>query len=182
MRTPKTIVALGAMTALGGSTAAVALAADTPVAASPDPTVATAPAPDPVAEAAAAKRQQRHRRLVLGYRKAAHRVHHQSKRGHTRWTDAQLRRKTKALHKQARIANRRPTGVLAAIAECESHSNPRAVSASGTFRGMYQFSISTWRAVGGKGDPIHATVGEQTKRAKILYARQGSSPWPVCGR
>jgi hypothetical protein len=181
MRTPKTIVALGAITALGGSTAAVALAAD-PVVTPQESTVATAPAPDPVAEAAAAKREQRHRQLVVRYRQAAHRLHHKSKRGHTRWTDDRLRHKTKALHKQARLANRRPTGVFAAIAECESHTNPRAVSASGTFRGMYQFSISTWRAVGGKGDPIDATIGEQTKRAKILYARQGSSPWPVCGR
>lgn len=181
MRTPKTIIALGAISALGGSTAAVALAADAPVASDPAPSVTT-PTPDPVAEAAAAQREQRHRKLVLGYRKAAHKAHRQSKHGHTRWTDDRLRHKTRALRKQARLANQRPTGVFAAIAECESHSNPRAISASGTYRGMYQFSFSTWRAVGGKGDPARASIGEQTKRAKILYARQGSSPWPVCGR
>lgn len=69
-----------------------------------------------------------------------------------------------------------------ALARCESGGNPRAVSSGGTYRGLYQFSMSTWRGVGGSGDPIDASSGEQTYRAKLLYKRAGRSPWPSCGR
>ena len=69
-----------------------------------------------------------------------------------------------------------------ALARCESGGNPRAVSSGGTYRGLYQFSLSTWRGVGGSGDPIDASSSEQTYRAKLLYKRAGRSPWPHCGR
>lgn len=69
-----------------------------------------------------------------------------------------------------------------ALAQCESHNNPRAVSSGGTYRGLYQFRLSTWHGVGGVGDPIDASRSEQTYRAKKLYLRSGSSPWPYCGR
>lgn len=70
----------------------------------------------------------------------------------------------------------------AALARCESGGNPRAVSSGGTYRGLYQFSFSAWRGVGGSGDPIDASSSEQTYRAKLLYKRQGRSAWPQCGR
>jgi len=38
------------------------------------------------------------------------------------------------------------------------------------------------RRVGGSGDPASAPEAEQDKRAAMLYAQQGSSPWPVCGQ
>ena len=69
-----------------------------------------------------------------------------------------------------------------ALARCESGGNPRAVSSTGRYRGLYQFSIATWRSVGGSGDPIDASPAEQTYRAKILYNRSGRGQWPVCGR
>ena len=69
-----------------------------------------------------------------------------------------------------------------ALAACESGGNPRAVSSSGTYRGLYQFDFGTWASVGGSGDPIDASASEQTARAQILYSRAGRSPWPVCGR
>ena len=69
-----------------------------------------------------------------------------------------------------------------ALANCESGGDPRAVSGSGSFRGLYQFSIGTWQSVGGSGDPIDASSGEQTHRAELLYQREGRAPWPVCGR
>ncbi len=69
-----------------------------------------------------------------------------------------------------------------ALANCESGGNPRAVSSDGSYRGLYQFSLSTWHGVGGSGDPIDASSSEQTYRAKVLYKRSGRSPWPVCGR
>jgi hypothetical protein len=72
--------------------------------------------------------------------------------------------------------------VLESIAKCESHGDPRAVSAGGTYRGKYQFSYSTWATVGGKGDPAAASETEQDRRAAILYHRGGAGHWPVCGR
>ncbi len=69
-----------------------------------------------------------------------------------------------------------------ALANCESGGNPRAVSSGGQYRGLYQFTIGTWHSVGGDGDPIDASSGEQTYRAKLLYKQRGRSPWPVCGR
>ena len=70
---------------------------------------------------------------------------------------------------------------LEAIAECESGGDPTIVSADGSYRGKYQFSVSTWETVGGSGDPAAAPEPEQDYRAALLYAQSGSSPWPVCG-
>jgi len=70
---------------------------------------------------------------------------------------------------------------LRSIAWCESHNNPRAVSASGAYRGLYQFSFSTWGVVGGWGDPAGAPRSEQTWRAWVLLKNHGSGHWPVCG-
>ena len=78
-----------------------------------------------------------------------------------------------------------PAGVsietLEAIASCESGGDPTAVSSDGSYRGKYQFDYGTWAAVGGSGDPAAAPEAEQDYRAALLYARAGSSPWPVCG-
>ncbi len=71
--------------------------------------------------------------------------------------------------------------VLDRIAECESGGDPRAVSASGQYRGKYQFDQGTWEAVGGTGDPAAAPEAEQDRRAAMLYAQSGPGPWPVCG-
>ncbi|MDQ3320500.1 MAG: transglycosylase family protein [Actinomycetota bacterium] len=71
---------------------------------------------------------------------------------------------------------------LEAIANCESGGDPSAVAGGGTYRGKYQFSRETWAGVGGSGDPAAASEGEQDRRAATLYARTGSSSWPVCGR
>jgi len=99
--------------------------------------------------------------------------------------DGKLVRRT-ILHKKVlRDTRRHVVGIgtgpnWPALARCESGNNPRAVNPSG-FYGLYQFSVSTWQAVGGSGNPIDASRMEQTKRAWILYRRSGSSPWPVCG-
>jgi len=67
-----------------------------------------------------------------------------------------------------------------ALARCESGGNPNAVNPAGYY-GLYQFSLSTWHAVGGRGNPTDYGYWEQTKRAWKLYRGSGSSPWPVCG-
>ncbi len=73
------------------------------------------------------------------------------------------------------------SAALEAIARCESGGDPNAVAGGGTYRGKYQFSRETWAGVGGSGDPAAASEGEQDRRAATLYARTGSSSWPVCG-
>lgn len=65
---------------------------------------------------------------------------------------------------------------------CEASGNYQVTNFSGKYRGAYQFDQTTWETVGGKGDPAAATPAEQDKRAAILYATRGSSPWPYCGR
>ena len=72
--------------------------------------------------------------------------------------------------------------VLVEIAECESGGNPRAVSANGLYRGKFQFSRGTWKAVGGRGDdPARASEAHQDRMALKLYRAQGVAPWPACG-
>jgi len=68
----------------------------------------------------------------------------------------------------------------AALAQCESGGNPRAVNSAGYY-GLYQFALSTWYSVGGSGNPIDASPDEQTYRAQVLYSSSGAGPWPVCG-
>ena len=81
----------------------------------------------------------------------------------------------------ARQQRMRISPVLAAIAGCESGSNPRAIGGGGAFRGKYQFDYGTWASVGGHGDPAAAPEAEQDMRAQMLLERAGTSPWPVCG-
>ena len=87
--------------------------------------------------------------------------------------------------KQARQAAAAPAVAippqLEAIAACESGGDPTAVSSNGMYHGKYQFSVSTWQAVGGTGLPSQAPEAEQDMRAAMLYARSGPSQWPVCG-
>jgi hypothetical protein len=98
-------------------------------------------------------------------------------------TETQLRRSNlvlwRALHPEPEPTY--PSPELERIAQCESGGDPTAVSPGGTYRGLYQFDLQTWRSVGGRGDPAAATAEEQGRRAEILYARRGPAPWPVCG-
>ncbi len=59
---------------------------------------------------------------------------------------------------------------------------PACGEPDGKYRGLYQFDLTTWRGVGGTGDPIDASPAEQTRRARILYQDRGRAPWPYCGR
>jgi resuscitation-promoting factor RpfB len=70
----------------------------------------------------------------------------------------------------------------AALAKCESGGRVDAVSSNGLYHGLYQFSVSTWRSVGGSGLPSDASADEQTYRAQLLYNKTGRSSWPHCGK
>jgi hypothetical protein len=72
------------------------------------------------------------------------------------------------------------SGVWACIALHESGNNPHAVNPAGYY-GLFQFSPRTWAAVGGQGNPANASPQEQFKRAQILQARAGWSPWSTAG-
>ena len=74
----------------------------------------------------------------------------------------------------------RVPAALRRIAQCESGGNPRAVSRDGRYRGKYQFDLSTWRAMGGSGDPAKASEAEQDRRAVALYRKRGTAPWANC--
>jgi peptidoglycan hydrolase-like protein with peptidoglycan-binding domain len=74
------------------------------------------------------------------------------------------------------------TATLEEIAECESGGDPTAISRDGRYRGKYQFSRATWRALGGAGDPAKAPEAEQDSLARILMQRQGPSAWPTCSK
>ena len=99
-----------------------------------------------------------------------------------------LRARVKRLRAEHERAQRTPgsgsvstPGYLQAIAACESGGNPATNTGNG-FYGKYQFTQQTWASVGGTGNPAAAPEAEQDRRAAMLYAQAGSSPWPVCGR
>ncbi len=78
---------------------------------------------------------------------------------------------------------------LARLANCESSGNPRAVSKSGTYHGLYQFNQRTWNGVASAVLPSYVGVKPsqappyvQDAMARALYKARGRSPWPVCGR
>ena len=72
--------------------------------------------------------------------------------------------------------------VLRRIAKCESGGNPKSVSPGGTSRGKYQFTRSTWRQLGGHGDPAKAAEWLQDRLALKLYRQSGTAPWPSCSQ
>lgn len=89
-------------------------------------------------------------------------------------------------HMRTIIANTgRPVpsrGQWAALRLCESHGRYDAISATGKYRGAYQFDRRTWASYGPAGDPAKAPRIEQDLRAMALYASRGAQPWPHCGR
>jgi hypothetical protein len=68
-----------------------------------------------------------------------------------------------------------------ALAECESGGNWSADTGNGYYGGL-QFSWGSWSAVGGSGNPAHASPSEQVYRAERLQDIQGWGAWPTCSR
>jgi hypothetical protein len=67
------------------------------------------------------------------------------------------------------------------LARCESGGNWSINTGNGYYGGL-QFSLSSWRAVGGSGYPHRATKAEQINRGERLQAKQGWGAWPACSR
>ncbi|HEV8297541.1 MAG TPA: transglycosylase family protein [Acidimicrobiales bacterium] len=77
---------------------------------------------------------------------------------------------------------------LAVLRDCEAHGNYEAVSASGRYRGAYQFSQSTWDLVADRhfpwlvsADPAATEPVWQDMMARALWSERGGAPWPHCG-
>jgi hypothetical protein len=70
-----------------------------------------------------------------------------------------------------------------AVAQCESGGNWHINTGNGFYGGL-QFDSGTWISNGGgayapRAD--EASEAQQIAVASRVYARRGSSPWPVCG-
>jgi hypothetical protein len=107
------------------------------------------------------------------------------------WTIPKLQRHHRHLKRELRAARRARAQAreqassaspqLEAIAACESGGNPATDTGNG-FYGKYQFTLATWQAVGGSGNPAQASEAEQDRRAAALLAQAGAGQWPVCGQ
>lgn len=73
------------------------------------------------------------------------------------------------------------SGVWYALAQCESGGDWGAATGNGFWGGL-QFTLSSWRAVGGSGYPHHASPSEQIARGQALQRLQGWGAWPACSR
>jgi len=70
---------------------------------------------------------------------------------------------------------------LEAMAQCESTGRWFIATGNGFYGGL-QFTLKTWRWVGGKGYPHHASILEQKYRAVRLIEKPGGGygHWPNC--
>ncbi len=68
-----------------------------------------------------------------------------------------------------------------AVAQCESGGNWAINTGNGFFGGL-QFTLSTWHANGGVGNPANATREQQIAVAERVLTSQGIGAWPVCGK
>ena len=70
------------------------------------------------------------------------------------------------------------------LAECESGQSPPDwhIDTGNGYYGGLQFAWGSWAAVGGEGNPAHASPGEQVMRGEMLQDMQGWNAWPTCAR
>lgn len=70
-------------------------------------------------------------------------------------------------------------GAFYEIRLCESGDNYSLDTGNGYY-GAYQFSLSTWYALGFSGLPSQAPPSLQDQAAQLLYERSGWYSWPGC--
>lgn len=76
-------------------------------------------------------------------------------------------------------ANAASTSTWQALAQCESSGNWAANTGNGYYGGL-QFTLGTWRAYGGTGNPASASPATQIAVAEHVLAGQGWGAWPAC--
>jgi hypothetical protein len=106
---------------------------------------------------------------------------------HSVWRDpvGSFTHSTRHAVAQAAAPSANVGGVWGCIAQHESGGNPATNTGNG-FYGMYQFTISSWRAAGGgPGLPSDYSAAEQLRVAEHLQAMSGWGNWPqtsvMCG-
>ena len=67
------------------------------------------------------------------------------------------------------------------LAECESGGDWSINTRNGFYGGL-QFSLTSWRNVGGSGYPHQNSREEQIYRGEKVKALQGWGAWPACSR
>ena len=75
------------------------------------------------------------------------------------------------------------TGIWACIAHYESGGNPSINTGNGYYGGL-QFTLGTWAANGGSGNPANASAAEQQRVAENVVRASGGSygAWPNTSR
>ena len=76
-------------------------------------------------------------------------------------------------------ADAAPTRTWDRIAQCESSGDWHIDTGNGYYGGL-QFSMATWRAHGGSGDPARASKSAQIRVAERVLRSQGWGAWPAC--
>jgi hypothetical protein len=118
---------------------------------------------------------------------APHPIHH-PRPSHSPCSIACIERvKTKIRH-DIRVRHRKEwrafiapyVGWLRSTRSCESGGDYKINTGNG-FYGAYQFVLTTWQSMGGRGLPNDASPLEQDYRAVKLLKAAGTGPWPVCG-
>ena len=179
-----------------------AVVAPTAASAAPKPAAAAKPSVDWLVRDARAKSTIAHlaRRHAAAARwtfLAAAADQREAKRAAAAWADRNAKAKSTMAHlarKKADAAVRAtqpkasrstartaPAGVWDRLAQCESGGNWKINTGNGYYGGI-QFSLSSWRAVGGTGYPHQASKAEQIRRGELLKAKQGWGAWPACTR
>lgn len=101
----------------------------------------------------------------------------------TRSCDKRMDRRARArTNRRWRRITRPYRNWLRSTRYCESGNDGLYKANTGNdFYGAYQFMLSTWYSVGGRGYPHNARPLEQDYRAVLTLKRDGSGAWPVCG-
>ena len=76
-------------------------------------------------------------------------------------------------------ASAAPTSTWDRVASCESGGNWHINTGNGYYGGL-QFSMGTWRAHGGSGNPAGASKSTQIHIAEKVLNSQGWGAWPAC--
>lgn len=92
-----------------------------------------------------------------------------------------VRRVARKREARWRFDNANLINAFEAIARCESGGNWSINTGNGYYGGI-QFSLRSWRAVGGVGYPHQNSKWEQIRRGIRLLAVQGWGAWPACSR
>jgi hypothetical protein len=99
----------------------------------------------------------------------------------TRSCDKRMDKKVRAKVKARKWKVVRPYNAwLENTARCESGGRWFIATGNGFYGGL-QFTLQSWRAVGGRGMPHQNSVLEQKFRGVKLLFLQGRGAWPVCG-